>query len=132
MTAHGDEVRRRRCAGPFSSALSRATRSPSGDGLRRLNPIYLRVTAPTPNSEEAKVMCAGIPTLAAGSYLSRNDRTNPSASGTRITSVDSISDLPLFVLAIPPQKSTPASMWLIDGVGVMIIAVVRPILMRGR
>jgi hypothetical protein len=67
-------------------------------------------------------MCAGIPALAAGSYLSRNVRTNPSASGTRITSVDSISDLPLFALMVSLKEHT-ASMSLIDAAGVLIIGV---------
>ena len=50
-------------------------------------------------------MCAGIPALAEGSYLLRNNRTNPSASGTRMATVDFIFDLPLFVVAILSENS---------------------------
>src|SRR6266481_4875022 len=52
MTAHGDQVRRHCGAGPFFASGAPSDHRP-GDADPALQQIYLRVTQPTANSEEA-------------------------------------------------------------------------------
>ena len=53
MTAHGDQVRCHCGAGPFFASGAPSDHRP-GDADPALQQIYLRVTQPTANSEEAK------------------------------------------------------------------------------
>src|SRR6266446_5461980 len=54
MTAHGDQVRRHCGAGPFFASGAPSDHRP-GDADPALQQIYLRVTQPTANSEEAGI-----------------------------------------------------------------------------
>jgi len=54
MTAHGDQVRCHCGAGPFFASGAPSDQRP-GDADPALKQIYLRVTQPTANSEEANL-----------------------------------------------------------------------------
>src|SRR6476660_9725650 len=56
MTAHGDQVRCHCGAGPFFASGAPSDQRP-GDADPALKQIYLCVTQPTANSEEAICMC---------------------------------------------------------------------------